>query len=403
MMFHALTSPMERNALLMYVALATPGNHVLVGYGRPGGGKTSMGRQVGAALGIAPERVIRWSLGQKQPEALDGLAVPNDAGTGLKFMIAESLLNLNDGQPALFIIDELGDCIRSMQAAAHGALDERLFGDVHGKPSLKMLGFMNPPDYATDPQEQGIGFSNRCSFFPWQSPSVDDFIAYRSRRGEPMPLTLPRFTRDDWQKARDYVDAVAAAYFKFDKHATLEEDPKTEQVRGRFPLAYATPRSWENALNLAATCICLGDRGAMKVLMQGTIGEPQALGFASYEADRDLVDGLAALKKHDLFVPDPKRADRTFAQVFAVVQAAKAGVDLKERVERWGLAWSFIEYLRDLGGKKWSVIGKDVCIVGGRMLGEAMPLDGRGKPAAKYVDHADIIHELAPMVAASAI
>jgi len=393
---NALQSPMERNALLIYIALATPGNHIIVTHARNGVGKTSLYRQVAHALGVGDRRFKRWSMAHHSMEDLGGYPVPGD--DGMRFVMPAGIKALNDGAPAVWLIDELGDAVRSMQAAAHQLLDERELGDDPVKASLKIVGAMNPPEYSTDAQEMGFGFANRCSFVPFESPDWNDFIGYRLRHGAPMPMSLPAISAEARAAAVAYVNTVASLY-RGTPQAVLEEDPKAQDVTGRWPMAFATPRSWDCALNLAATCVALGDRGAMQMLMTGTIGEPQALAFCTFEQAQDLVPGLDAARDPSLFKPDAKRPDRTFAQVLAVAQAVcDPHFKGKEAADWWNAGWAFLEYCRALGPEPWSQVPPDMCLVGADYIARRQP-----SSRCLLAKHEGIIRELAPMVAASIV
>jgi len=172
-----------------------------------------------------------------------------------------------------------------------------------------------------------------------------------------------------------------------------------EDVTGRWPMAFATPRSWDCALNLAATCVALGDRGAMQMLMTGTIGEPQALAFCTFEQAQDLVPGLDAARDPSLFKPDAKRPDRTFAQVLAVAQAVcDPHFKGKEAADWWNAGWAFLEYCRALGPEPWSQVPPDMCLVGADYIARRQP-----SSRCLLAKHEGIIRELAPMVAASIV
>ena len=114
-----------------------------------------------------------------------------------------------------------------------------------------------------------------------------------------------------------------------------------------------TPRSMDLFLRLAVTCHLFKDRAAMRIFGNGTIGVPQTDIWMRFYETQDLVPADEFLKKPSLFVPDPKRGDRTFAQMTAMSLYVKAmctkgsGKSAKEQREIWDGGWDAIGYIVD--------------------------------------------------------
>lgn len=383
----ALTSPMHRNALLMHIALCTPGNHVVVGIGDPGIGKTAYTRAVATALGVDDTHFLRWSVGQHGPEDFNGWPVPRP--DGLHFEAPFAVRRINDGKPALWMLDEMSLATRTTQGAMLRLLDERYCGDERLSDSVKLVGMMNPPEHAADAQDISKPLANRSVWFKFASPSKDDHIAYELGARE-VAIDLPAFDMARWRTAKAEVVGIYSGFMQ--SRGVLNENPNDDTVVTRFPLAYATPRSWSYALNLAATCRMFDDEPAMLELMSGTIGQPQALEFLAYYKTMDLLPPSEAVANPSKFEVNAARPDRTFAQLAAVSRYCTEPRDSeKEAMSLWNGGWSFIEHL--LACK----CPKDLLLPAAQHLASNKP---KGQLLAK---HLPTITLLAPMVAAAGL
>jgi hypothetical protein len=204
----------------------------------------------------------------------------------------------------------------------------------------------------------------------------------------------PTMSADDYADAYRDVTAIYAAFME--RRGVIEEDPtKDERVAARFPLAYATPRSWEAFIRVAATCRVHDDVDALKTIGEGIVGPAQALEFVAFYCDADLPSPEAWLKDPTLFKHDPKRPDRTFA---ATTSLAMAAVDKDrtskmgdaERLNRWNAAWSALQAVLDSGADK------TVVALGGQTLALSKPKGALLASVQKL-----ITEELAPVIRAA--
>lgn len=385
MLFSMLTSPMSRNALLMFYALRTPGDHVLIGSGSPGIGKTKFARSVAKAIGADDSHFLRWSVGQHGPEDFNGWPVPRP--DGLRFEAPYAVKRINDGRPAVWMLDELSLATRTTQGAMLRLMDERYCGDERLNDNVKLIGMMNPPEHAADVQEISKPLANRAVWFDFLPPSKEDHVAYEMGEGSES-LVFPAFDRAEWDDSRAEVVGVYAGYMQ--ARGVLVEDLNSDSVIERFPLAYATPRSWSYALNIAATCRMYKDDAAMMTLLQGTVGKPQALEFMAYYKTMDLVAPKLMVERPELFEVNPARPDRTFAQCAAVARWAteKRATD-KEAINAWHGGWKVMKYLLACKAPK------DLLLPSAAHLGANKP---KGQMLTEYLDTVQL---LAPMVMAS--
>lgn len=393
-MLRLLNSPMERNALKAYYVLRTPGAHVLVWVAPPGTGKTSLARSVGRAIGVDDAHFLRWSVGQHGPEDFNGWPTPR--ANGLWFEAAAGIREINDGQMALWMYDEFNLAPRSTQGAMLKVLDEvpRRVGDTVLHPNLKIMAAMNEPEHAADAQDISKPIGNRAIWLPFQPPGPADHTKFMQGNGDIRSDLFPQWSDEKHEVAKAEVISIYTAYMTPPPHGvgigTLLENINDPVVSSRFPLSYATPRTWDYALNLAATCRMFEDTEAMQEILTGTIGEPQALQFMSFYNDQDLIPIAKLRENPSLWRPDPRRQDRTFAQLMAVALAAtNKAIPEKEKGDWWHWGWEIIRITLDSGA------GDDLALVAGQHLGANKP---KGRLLAEYIP---VIQRLAPMVAAS--
>lgn len=385
-------SNLARFARAMFVALKTPGTHVLVGVGKPGVGKSEVARQVSHGLGIKDENHLELFPAQMGPENFNGWSVPRADGLHLE---AEHeirrLAELKDGDLAHVVLDELSNTPRTTQAAMLRFMRSRRAGETYLPPErVKMSAFMNPPQSSADAQDLSLPLANRCVWLAFPTPSREEHVAFMSSRSQPAPPKFPAWDDDAYWEAYNEVVPLYKAFMELDPHAELEEDCADDRVAARFPLAYATPRSWETAVRLAAACRMLGDLDVMHDLLVGTVGGPQGLAFAAAYEKVDLVPFEKLRKDPALWSHDPKRPDRTFAQMHHVALCA---VDVRfkgdEQVARFNDGFGILAHAFSHGAPE------DVCIVACQHLGANRP------PKASLKQHVATIERLAPLIKAA--
>lgn len=346
-------SNFARNARLLWYVLATPNTNVMpVFVSAPGGGKSALFEQVARSLRA---HYVDLAPAQMGPEDFAGWPTPGP--DGLRFEMAQALKDANAAQRAIINLDELSNVPRATQAGMLRFMHTRRCGDYTLGAHVRIGGAMNPPESATDSQEIALPLANRVAWLPWAKVTAREHVAYMINGGADTDLDLPaELDREAYADAYRDLTAIYAAFME--RRGVLEEDPvKDERIAARQPLAYATPRSWEAFVRVAATCRVYQDVEALKTIGEGLVGPPQALEFAAFYLDADLPSPEAWLRKPKLFSHDPKRPDRTFA---ATTSLALAAVD-KERTEkmpdadrlaRWNAAWDCLQHVLNSGADK---------------------------------------------------
>jgi hypothetical protein len=382
-------SNFARNARLLWYTLATPKTNIMpVFIGPPGGGKSALFEAVARSLDAY---YVDFAPAQMGPEDFAGWPTPN-AERGLVFEMMWSLKQANASKRALINLDELSNVPRATQAGMLRFIHTRRCGDYVLEPHVRMGGAMNPPETATDAQDIAVALANRVAWLPWLKVGAKEHVQFMLNGGVDTDLDLPA-TLDPQEYADAYRD-MSAIYAAFmERRGVIEEDLKDARVLARFPLAYATIRSWEAFIRVAATCRVFGDVDAMRTIGEGIIGPPQALEFAAFYLDSDIPSPEAWLKKSDLFKHDPKRPDRTFAATAALALAAvdetRASSD-KEKLERWTQAWRGLEAVLKSGADK------TVVALAGQTLAIKRPKGALLASVQKL-----IVEELAPVIKAA--
>lgn len=236
---------------------------------------------------------------------------------------------------------------------------------------VKRVAAGNPVDQAAGGWDLAPALANRFVHLNWPAPSVSAWTDWLS--GQSSAATGIHLDLDAWEHQWPQARALGAAFIR-SHPSCLHED--VAKVLGRQPPAYATPRSWEAALRLLASCRAMGCMDIYPSLAQGCLGPAVALEGADGKGgawlvwlkDNDLPDPEDLLKDPGKFSHDPRRPDRSYATLLAVAEAGLAHTNGKKlspqaRGERWNAAWEVLA--RGLFDLK---LGKDVVLLPGRLL-----------------------------------
>jgi hypothetical protein len=300
---------------------------------------------------------VDFAPAQMMPEDFGGM--PTNTPDGFVYEMMATLKKANAAPSAIINLDEMSNVPRSTQAGMLRFIHTRRCGDYKLGDHVRIGGAMNPTSTATDAQETAIALANRVAWIPWKRVTAKEHAAYVIGNGADTELDLPTFDSEAYKDALRDVSAIYAAYM--DARGVLDEDPdKDPRIFARTPLAYATPRSWEAFVRVAATCRMFNDFEALKTLGEGIVGPPQALEFSAFYADADLPNPEAWLKDAKLFTHDPRRPDRTFAACTALALCA---VDKErtekmkdaEKLDRWNAAWAGLQCMRDAEAQKTAI------------------------------------------------
>jgi hypothetical protein len=353
------------------LVLQTPGCLPPLIWGDFGIGKTRRILDLAEHLGWAVEMLRPAERGEG---AFGVVPVPSADQSVLNYpMPAWAYRMVEEGRDALVFLDEVSSTPPALQPAIMGlALD----GMIAGKrlpPCVRRCAAANPVDQAAGGWDLAPALANRFVHMAWPSPEPAAWSAWLMGHGGQDGAV--RLDPVAWEKEYANARALGAAFTR-SFPAALHED--VGKVLGRTPPAYATPRTWESALRLLASCRAARRPELYPALAQGCLGPSVALegsgdagqgAWLVWLADADLPDPEALLADPGLLEDDPIRPDRTFATLLAVSEAGLAtqGVDGKKlsplrRAQRWEAAFQVLRRGLDLK------LGKDVVLLPARSL-----------------------------------
>jgi len=188
--------------------------------------------------------------------------------------------------------------------------------------------------------------------------------------------------QNEYSRAKGYVVGF------HEKTGYLEEKllnmPKEGDVnRGR---AWPSPRTWEMATRLFATCNILGKPNMVSPMIHGCLGRGLALELETWLAEADLpsFDDIINLK----WRPNPKRIDKTVAAYTSATSHILQEQDAKKKVEHACEYWKALKVGIDTGAA--DIVNKSAVSLVSAGLGL------RGGPALTAVS-TPVMTELAKM------
>jgi hypothetical protein len=181
-----------------------------------------------------------------------------------------------------------------------------------------------------------------------------------------------------WATEYENVKAITATFIRRNPSALTE---RRSAYEGRFPLAFASRRSWESLSRIHATCRLLHREDEVDTFARGTIGPAYATQYAAFTRMVDLPDPETLLADPLLANPDLQRPDRDYATVLAVCNAATRGIVKDSEVDRptmdrYVAAWRVIDRLM-VAGKELVAVGANNYLVAKRPRGGLLHPDVR--------------------------
>jgi hypothetical protein len=239
-------------------------------------------------------------------------------------------------------------------------------------PDVKIVAAANPPDEAAAGWEQAAAFGNRWTHIVTTYGDISDpsewldWFLHNASAAD----TIPEIDPVRWASEYENVKAIVATFVKRNPAALTE---RYSTYQGRFPLAFASRRSWESLARLHASCRVLGLEGEVDTFARGTIGPAYATQYSSFTRMVDLPDPEKLLSDPSLADPDLKRPDRDYATVLAVCAAATRGLVKDAEVntptmDRYVAAWKVLDRLM-VAGKELVAVGANDYLVAKRPRG----------------------------------
>lgn len=351
------------------LCLQTPKCLPALFWGVFGIGKTSRVLDLTSALGWDCEMIRPAERGEG---ALGVVPVPSEDRQVLHYPLPDWAQRfMESDRPALVFLDEVSSTPPALQPAIMGLALDGIIAGQRLPAHVRRCAAANPIEQAAGGWELAPSLANRFVHLDWPAPKVGEWVDWLS--GQNGYAGGVKLDLDKWEIEWGMAKALGAAFLRRFPSALCED---MEKAVGRTPPAYATPRTWECALRLLASCRAAKKmelypalaQGALgpTVAMQGSSGDP-AGAWLVWLKDADLPDPEELLADPELLQHDPRRPDRTFATLYAVAEAGLCGISgrkttEKARLDRWQRAWAVLD--KALGLK----LGKDIVLLPAKQL-----------------------------------
>jgi hypothetical protein len=330
---------------MMHINLQTPKKDcpTMMVWSDPGEAKTA------AAYALAD--FYKWNrnvliTSMMDPTDIGGMPYPSEKNEFTRHLKPYWFHDAMKGNPTLIIWDEITSSPAAVQAATMRIVHDNAIDDDYLPETARHIMIGNPPDVAANGTEIPFPLANRLQHVQVDGPDIDEFFSYMS--GEANIPKLGQVDKDLRRSSYDHILSVVEGYAR-GLGALPKEKP--ESVRGRFPMAYATKRSWTGLINLYATAIALGEEEMLPTIALGTIGEPAAVQFEKARKAMDLPNADDLIDGNAKWKPDPARLDITFAVASAIGRAAVRGDNKKsaDYKRRWNSAISLLDTILPMG------------------------------------------------------
>lgn len=348
---------MNSDINILRLCLTTPGALTPVVVGSPGIGKTQRIKKLAAELGWDCEVL---SPGERGEGAFGVVPVPNDDGF-LHYPPPDWVKRFAESWKGLVFVDEINTAPPALQPALLGLILDGRIGGYQLPPGVKRAAAMNPVSQAAAGWDLPPALANRMQYLQWASPSATEWTDWLLSEADGGELA----ERSGWTQAR----ALAAAFHRKNPGRLLEDADKA--LVGRFPPAFATPRSWETAVRMLASCIDAGEMDAYPIICEGILGKPVAVEWCTWLRKNDLPDPEKLLADPSSWKPDPKEMDKVFATCFAVSECVcSVPKSLEEKMKPTERK----VYVRNRFESGWRVLnqamplGKGMVAIGARRL-----------------------------------
>ncbi len=283
-------------ALELLIALQTPtpkgyrGVPVLV-WGEPGVGKSTFIE----SLSRPDYPVLTLIASLHDPTDFNGL--PTLVDGRVRFVPPEWVEPFEQAQQGILFLDELTTAPPTVQAALLRLVLERKLGAYSLPREVSIAAAANPPEIAASGWELSPPLANRFVHIKWQLPSEAYLTALAQDGFDPAPDL--RIDRPQHAARLVYWKAVMAGFLK--RSPQLQH---TQPADGEY--AFASPRTWDYAIALMASCDLLGyapradapDRNTRPFvnLVRGTLGSGAATPLLKYLRELRIPDPEAVLK-----------------------------------------------------------------------------------------------------------
>lgn len=278
--------------------------------GDPGVGKTSV---MGALAKANDWDFEAFIASIRTPEELSGTMYVGDGQ--LKTSVPSWVAKFTDQKTGVFFIDELTTCAPTMQAALLRIINEGVIGDYTMPKTVYRVAACNG-DNVSGTNTLSHPLANRFVHYNW-SLNPDQWANgivtnFSEVTRNPLPYD------PNWKSKRFEYVALVSEFIKSNP-TMLHKMPESEGFEG---LAWASPRSWEMAIDMLAVTYLFeqankededGQYAMLHTLrrtfIEGTVGKEASDMFFAWMAERNLPKIADVVRQHDTFDFKSLRAD----------------------------------------------------------------------------------------------
>lgn len=271
----------------LLIALQTPAPRGFVGiptllWGQPGEGKTTFVE----SFSRDDFPVISLIASIHDPTDFSGLPIHEDGR--VRFVPPEWALEFEATGMGILLLDELTTAPPSVQAALLRVVLERKVGTKSLPKGVRIAAAANPPDAVVGGWDLSPPLANRFVHLKWHLSGIAFANALQEGFAQ---AVLPTIDPDVHRESVSYWRLLTAAF--------LRRDPSlvhTRPAEGEY--AFASPRTWDYAVHLMASCDVLGQSArpgaqgsaAFYNLLEGCVGSGAAKALIGFLKDLRLPD-----------------------------------------------------------------------------------------------------------------
>jgi len=333
---------LPKGAEELLIALQTPAPKGHLGipallWGAPGEGKSSFVESL-ARDGFP---VVTLIASIHDPTDFSGM--PMHENGRMRFLPPEWSFAFDEAQQGILFLDELTTAPPSVQAALLRVILERKVGFRALPPGVRVVAAANPPDMISGGWELSPPLRNRFLHIRWEWEERAYMEALREG-----------FSRPDLPTIDPTVHRECVGYWKLLVEAFLRRSPNLLRASASDEdRAFASPRTWEFAVHLMASCDLLGKapkpgkEGTVVFanLVEGCVGRGAAVAFLGFVKNLHLPDPDDLLEGRTRVDVTRLRDDELYV-LFSALGAALLGRTSEQRADFLGAVEIFLELAR---------------------------------------------------------
>jgi hypothetical protein len=272
---------------------ACKNGHKVVFYidGRPGGGKSSVCREIAAELSrihnIPAERIVEFNPSLR--ESTDILGLPVMGGDHAKWLPPEEFYRIRKGQgPSILIVEELSDASMDLQNPLCRVLLDRHAGNMALSEELYILASGNRTEDKSGASRLSTKLGNRMRCLHFEE------------------------NLEDWQRwaIKAGINPILRQFIKWRPSLLSDFDPDRT--------VNPTPRSWEDVDRIPMTL----EPGVFYEHVSGCVGEGAAAEYTGFIRVFNSLPDLNEIIAHPTSAPVPTAPDALFAVVAKLISMA---------------------------------------------------------------------------------